>query len=136
MNEHTRDILLTELSFTTSRSSGPGGQHVNKTESRVELYWNIAVSTALTDTQKSILKNRLKRRFSEDGIMRLVCQESRSQIKNRELVIQRFLDLVEKNMIAPVKRIPTRPSRAAAERRLKEKKIRGELKRGRGRLED
>ena len=109
---------------------------MNKTESRVELYWNIAVSTALTDTQKSILKNRLKRRFSEDGIMRLVCQESRSQIKNRELVIQRFLDLVEKNMIAPVKRIPTRPSRAAAERRLKEKKIRGELKRGRGRLED
>ena len=125
------NCLLKELQYRTSRSSGPGGQHVNKTESRVELLWKPAESSCLDDSQKSLLMARLRHRISDEGYLKLSSQKYRSQTRNREEVTGRFLRLVE-GSIKPVKeRRPTRPSRASVEKRLESKKQRGQLKRGR-----
>jgi ribosome-associated protein len=124
--------LLNEIRIKTSRSSGPGGQHVNKTESKVELSWSLEESEFFSPEQKMRLRKRLKSRLTVDGVLIMTSQATPSQIRNREIVEQRFLELVYRMLVPPKKRIATKPSRGAVEKRLKEKKAAGEKKRRRG----
>lgn len=125
----TLSIPLTELSFRFSRSSGPGGQHVNKSETRVELLFDVANSPGLTDEQRERVMRRLARRIDSAGVLHVVSQATRSQKQNRDLAIERFTRLVQKALEPPKKRRPTEPSRQAKERRLREKRRRSEIKR-------
>jgi len=124
--------LLSEVRIRTSRSSGPGGQHVNKTESKVELSWSLDESEFFSPEQKFLLRKRLKSRLTNGGVLIMTCQATPSQIRNREIVEQRFLGLVKKMLVPPKRRIATKPSRGAVERRLQAKKAAGEKKRRRG----
>jgi ribosome-associated protein len=127
----TLAIPRSELSFRTSRSSGPGGQHVNKTETRVELLFDVANSPSLTDDQRARLLTALKSWLDNDGLLHLVSEQSRSQFRNRADTISRFVDLVH-DALRPIKhRRPTRIPRGVKEARLQDKKQRGEIKRGR-----
>jgi len=126
------DALLNEITLYTSRASGPGGQHVNRTESKVELHWNLDESLVLDDAQKMLLHRRLGGRLTADGVLIMTSQATRSQLKNREIVQQRFLDLVHKMLQPPKKRIRTKPGKGAVEKRLKQKKIQAEKKKRRG----
>jgi len=125
------DCLRGELSYRTSRSSGPGGQHVNKAESRVELIWKPLDSSCLDNRQKARLIIILGNRLTEKGELILASEKYRSQYRNKEDVVDRFLRLVAAALIPPKKRSPTRPTRASKEKRIKQKKIRGEIKRNR-----
>jgi ribosome-associated protein len=125
------DQLLKELSYKTSRSSGPGGQHVNKTESRVELLWNIEESACLRESEKSLIKQRLKSRITDSGFLILASEKSRSQFQNKEDVTERFINLIRKSLEPVKKRKPTRPTKASKERRIQGKKKRGEVKKQR-----
>jgi ribosome-associated protein len=120
-----------EVSFRTSRSSGPGGQHVNKTESRVELIWNLQETNCLEDWQKDLLADRMGHRLTDDGVLVLASEKYRSQHRNREDVTERFLNLVRAGLVPVKKRRPTKPTRTSVDRRIKSKKIRGEIKRNR-----
>ena len=124
--------LLNEIKYQTSRSSGPGGQHVNKTESKVELHWNLEESETLSDNQKTILRAKLGNKLTKEGVLIMHSQQTRSQIRNKELVTERFLLLIEKMLTPRKKRRATKPTRASVERRIKAKKQHGEKKRGRG----
>lgn len=125
------DCLRGEVSYRTSRSSGPGGQHVNKAESRVELIWNLQDSSCLDNRQKARLMLNLGNRLTEKGELILASEKYRSQFRNKADVLDRFLRLVSTALIPPKKRSPTRPTRASREKRIKQKKIRGEIKRSR-----
>ena len=114
--------LSSEIEFITSRSSGKGGQHVNTTETRVEIHFNIVSSQILTDEQKEILVQKLGHRLSSEGRLRMYSQKSRSQTSNKEDVITRFYALIAKSLRPSKKRIPTRPGKAQKESRLEEKK--------------
>ena len=123
-----RECLKKEISYKTSRSSGPGGQHVNKTESRVELSWSLEESDCLNESQKIQVKKRLYSRLTDQGILMLVSEKYRSQYRNREDVTERFLALISVSLVIKKKRKQTRPTRASVEKRIKIKKIRGEIK--------
>lgn len=116
-----------------SRSSGAGGQHVNKTSSRIEISWNIAQSRALTDEQRERLLTRLASRLSDDGAIRVVASDTRSQLRNRETAERRLAETIAKALVVQKKRKPTRRPRAAVEARLTEKKKHSEKKRERQR---
>ena len=116
------DILFRELKFKAVRSSGPGGQHVNKTSSKVEVSFSIPTSQALSDSEKSRLMRKLASRISSEGTIILSCGETRSQYRNKTLVLKRLVDLMEENLKVAKKRRKTKPSRNAIERRLKAKK--------------
>lgn len=121
-------IPLSELSFSASRSGGPGGQHVNTSSTRVELWWDAAGSPTLSDHDRALLLQRLASRLTEDGWLRLVAGSTRSQSQNREETIARFRTLLA-GALAPVKRRkPTRPGKAAKEKRLSEKRRQSERK--------
>jgi ribosome-associated protein len=126
-------IPHSELEIRASRSSGAGGQHVNKTSSRIEIAWNIAGSSAITDEQRDRLLEKLKSRLSDDGAIRIVASETRSQLRNREAAERRLADTIAKALVVPKKRKPTRRPRAADEARLTEKKKHSERKRERKR---
>ena len=126
-----RECLIREVEFRTSRSSGPGGQHVNKTESRVELLWSPQASDCLNETQKLMLASRLGNRITDEGVLILVSEKYRSQHRNRADVTERFLFLILASLVPVKKRKPTRPTRSSVEKRIKNKKIRGEIKRSR-----
>lgn len=115
--------LKTELKFRTSRSSGPGGQSVNKVSTKVELLFNVQNSQFLFLTQKEIIAEKLKNRINNEGILYLTSDETRSQLSNKELVIERFFVLLEEALKPIKKRRPTKPSRSSKEKRLKTKKI-------------
>ena len=125
------DCLLGELTYRTSRSSGPGGQHVNKTESRVELIWDLQNTRCLNDQQKSLLNRRIRSRLTEEGVLILASEKYRSQHRNRQDVTERFLEVLHAGLKPVKKRRPTKPSRTSVEKRIKGKKIRGEIKRSR-----
>jgi len=116
------EIILSELEFKAVRSSGPGGQHVNKTASKVEVSFHIDNSEALTEDEKEQLTLQLSKRITLEGYLKLSSSETRSQHKNKELVIQRLLDLVKKNSKKPKPRKKTKPSKASVEKRLLKKK--------------
>jgi ribosome-associated protein len=126
-----RVCLIRELEFRTSRSSGPGGQHVNKTESRVELLWSPENSQCLNLAQKRLLRGRLANRITGEGILILVSEKYRSQHRNKADVTERFVDLVTTSLVPVKKRKPTRPTRSSVEKRIRNKKIRSDIKKSR-----
>lgn len=121
-------IPSSELSFRTSRSGGPGGQNVNKVESKVELLFDVWHSASLTVREREKILIRLKNRIDSDGILHLSSQTSRSQLENRENVISEFTRALRAALKPVKKRVPTRPTRTSREKRLKKKKIVGEKK--------
>jgi ribosome-associated protein len=115
------DALISELSFKAVRSSGSGGQHVNKVSSKVELIFNLTESNALSELQKERLINKLESRLTKDNVLILQCDESRSQHKNKELVVKRFLELIKNGVRVPKRRIPTKIPKSVIRKRLKSK---------------
>lgn len=128
---YVRDCLLREVQYRTSRSSGPGGQHVNKTESRVELRWSPGETACLSESQKQIVLGRLAKRITDDGTLIMVSEKYRSQYRNKAELSERFLELILASLVPVKKRKPTKPSRSSVEKRIRSKKIRGEIKRSR-----
>jgi ribosome-associated protein len=121
----TRSVVLplSEVDFRFSRSSGPGGQHANRSETRVEAVFDVAESEALTEAQK-------RRVVARTGpTLRAVAQDERSQWRNRELAVERLVDQLREALRVERKRVPTKPTAAARERRLEEKKRRSQVKR-------
>ncbi|MBD0823603.1 alternative ribosome rescue aminoacyl-tRNA hydrolase ArfB [Aestuariibaculum marinum] len=116
------EALLEELHFKAIRSSGAGGQHVNKVASKVELSFNLNDSVVLDDLQKGRLQDKLQNRLTNEGVVILQCGESRSQHKNKELIIKRFLDLIEDALKVQKKRVPTKIPKSVIKKRLKRKK--------------
>lgn len=114
--------LQSEINFSTSRSSGKGGQHVNTTETRVELKFNIPASELLSDVQKSMLMSRLGHRLSKEGTVRMYSQKERSQSANKADVLLRFYMLIAKALRPVKKRVRHKVSNASRENRLAEKK--------------
>jgi ribosome-associated protein len=129
------EIPLSEIQFRFSRSGGPGGQHVNRSETRVELLFDVASSPSLTDAERGRILERLDHVIDREGVLHLTSSESRSQHQNREAVIGRFRNLVQLALRPRKVRRPTRPSQAAVERRLDEKRRRSAKKRSRQRSE-
>jgi ribosome-associated protein len=115
-----------ELSF--SPSSGPGGQHANRSATRVDLQWNVESSRALGPRQKERVRARLRHRIDSAGNLRLSSDTHRSQLRNRQEVIRRLHDLVAEAVVVPRKRVPTAASRGSVERRIRGKKRRSETK--------
>jgi ribosome-associated protein len=120
--------ILTELQFKAIRSSGPGGQHVNKTATKVALIFPLLDSEGLTETEKEILQNKLKSRLLADGSLILQCGETRSQLRNKKLVIDRLISLLEENTKIKKSRKKTTPSKSVIEKRLQLKKSIGRKK--------
>jgi len=129
--------LTNECNFTTSRSSGPGGQHVNKTETKVELRFNIINSSLLNAYQKEIiLKNLGSKLIDNASTISIICQETRSQLKNKAICIKKLKALIEDSLTDETPRIPTKPPQSSTEKRITSKKISGELKTMRGNLKN
>lgn len=118
-----------ELWTTTSRSGGAGGQHVNRTESRVTLFWSPANSSVLDDHQRARLQQRLGSRLSNEGVLQVSAEAHRSQHRNREEARRVLAELVERALRRRKRRIPTRRTRGSERRRLASKKQQGEKKR-------
>ncbi|MBM2824060.1 MAG: aminoacyl-tRNA hydrolase [Thermoleophilia bacterium] len=128
----TRSVSLpvSEIAIRVSRSSGPGGQHAQKSSTRVEAVFDVEASGALTDTQK-------RRVLARTGpVLRAIAQDERSQLRNRELAVERLAEKLRAALAVPRRRVPTRPGAAARERRMTEKKRRSRVKRLRGQPED
>jgi ribosome-associated protein len=118
----TVDLPLSDVDFRTSRSSGPGGQHAQKTETRVEALLDVERSTALSEMQKRRVINRM------GPVLRAIAQDERSQARNRDLAVDRLVAQLREALRVPRKRRPTKPSKAAVQRRLDEKRRRSRLK--------
>jgi ribosome-associated protein len=129
----TEDLEIAdgELAFTTSRSSGPGGQNVNKVNTRVTLLFDLEASTSLSARQRELLRSRLPGRISKDGVLRVVSQRHRTQLANRDAAVGRFAELVRTALTEEPERIPVAPSGRAREKRLVAKRLRSRLKRER-----
>jgi ribosome-associated protein len=127
----TLRLPLAELDYRASRSGGPGGQHVNTSSTRIEVWWDIAASPALTEAQRQRLLSRLASRLDGSGRLRLVSSGSRSQLRNREEVTERLREIVAGALVVPKTRKRTRPSRAARAARLESKRRRSATKRDR-----
>ena len=126
----TVELPVSEVNFRTSRSSGPGGQHAQKTETRVEAVFDVERSRALTDAQKRRVVNRA------GLVLRAIAQDERSQARNRELALERLVAQLREALRVPRKRRPTKPSKAAVERRLEDKRRRSRVKRLRGNTDE
>ena len=121
--------LSDELSFKTSRSGGKGGQHVNKRESRVTLFFNVRESKILDEDEKAVLTAKLN--LSIDGVLQINSEASRSQLKNKENCLNKFYKNIEKALVIRKKRKASKPSKTALRKRLNEKKRRSEIKQNR-----
>jgi ribosome-associated protein len=126
------DIPESELIERFTRADGPGGQHVNRTESAVELRFDVARSSALPDAVRARLLARRDRRLSDDGVLVIQARRFREQPRNREDARARLVDIIRGALTPPKKRVATKPTRGSKERRLAGKKQRGGVKRGRG----
>jgi len=122
------ETIKRELKFKSVRSSGAGGQHVNKVSSKVELTFDLASSNALTDEEKQLLFKNLSSKLTKDKLLIIFCDESRSQHKNKKLVIERLFELLKKNSKKPKKRRATKPTKSSIKKRLDTKKKLSEKK--------
>jgi ribosome-associated protein len=122
-------IPRAELGVRATRASGAGGQHVNKTSTRVEITWNVLSSPSLAQADRERISTRLASRLSEDGELRVVASDTRSQLQNRELAESRLADIVRRALVIPKPRRKTRPTRAAKQARLTDKRRTSEKKR-------
>ena len=116
------EVIIQELEFKAVRSSGAGGQHVNKVSSKIELFFNVETSNGLTSEEKELIQTKLANKISKENILTLTCSESRSQHKNKELVIKKLFELLNKSLIKPKLRKATKPSRSSVKNRLEKKK--------------
>ena len=117
-----KEALIQELTFKAVRSSGAGGQHVNKVSSKIELLFNLNETVVFNEELKERLINKLQNRVTKEGVLMLQCDESRSQHKNKELVIKRVFELIENALKVQKKRIPTKIPRSVIKKRLKSKR--------------
>ena len=127
---YSKSAYVAECSFETARSGGKGGQHVNKTESKVTLVFDLSASQLFDGTEKKLLEDKLKSHL-HNCVLRISGERSRSQMQNKKYVITHFLELLENGLKVKAKRIPTKISKAKKESRLKSKRIESEKKAGR-----
>lgn len=125
---YDKSILLSELNFKATRSSGAGGQHVNKVSSKIELSFDLANSLAFTDEKRERIIHKLQNRLTKEGILILQCDESRSQHKNKEIIIKRFFSLIDAALFVPKRRIKTKIPKSVIRKRLKSKRSLSEKK--------
>jgi ribosome-associated protein len=124
----SKDLILDELVFKAVRSSGSGGQNVNKVSTKVELRFDIENSEFLTGDEKARIFTKLKNRISNEGILIITSDTERTQLRNKNKAIELFFDLLEQALKKPKKRKKTKPTRASKEKRLKDKKLQSEKK--------
>lgn len=127
--------IISELSFKAVRSSGAGGQNVNKVSSKVVLTFDLEASQVLSDEEKALLKDNLSSRLTVENVLILNCDEDRSQIKNKEIIIKRFLEIVKKGLFVPKVRKATKIPKSVIKKRIKDKKSVSEIKKNRKRPE-
>jgi ribosome-associated protein len=123
--------IITELNFKAVRSSGAGGQNVNKVSSKVVLTFDLNASQALNEQEKAFLAIKLATKLTSENLLILNCDEDRSQLKNKSIVTKRFLEVIEKALIVPKKRKATKIPKAVVEKRLKDKSSISEIKENR-----
>lgn len=133
LNDFQKQILINECIYSSSRSSGPGGQNVNKVNTKIQLHFNINDSTLFNPEQKATLHIKLKTRINNDGYLHLSIQETRSQLKNKQIAIESLFVFIEKALTQPKKRRKTKPTKASKMRRLDDKKKLGSKKKDRQR---
>ena len=129
------EIISSELNFKAVRSSGAGGQNVNKVSSKIVLIFDVATSQGLTDEERILLHTKLKTKISQENLLILTCDEDRSQFKNKRIIIKRFFEMLEKALVLPKVRKVTKISIGANEKRIQEKKKASEIKAGRKKLD-
>jgi ribosome-associated protein len=129
------ELLLHEVTYKATRSSGPGGQHVNKTSTRVELYWNLEESQAVSDAERALLRTALENRINREGQLILSASRTRSQLKNKREVTDKFIKLLERKVQPPRVRKKTRTPASVKRKRLKDKRVASEKKANRQRPE-
>jgi ribosome-associated protein len=134
------DVTLRDFSrewiLSASRSSGPGGQNVNKVSSKMELRFNVMSSNLLSETEKTLIIKLLAHQINNEGFLILTCQTTRSQLENKNKVIEKFYQLLKKALKPTKKRVPTKPGKASQEKKLREKKLIAEKKERRKKPED
>lgn len=123
-----KDTILNEVTYKTTRSSGPGGQHANKVSSKVVLYFDLLNSEGLNLSEKSLLTKSLAPRLTQENVLIISCEDSRSQFQNKEKVIKKLLDTLTQGLKQPKKRIPTKPTKSSKNKKLDTKKHRGTIK--------
>jgi ribosome-associated protein len=123
-----------EIQFQFSRSGGKGGQNVNKVESAATGFWSIPASQVITEDQRRLLLEKLAHRLTTEGVLIIKSQTHRSQLSNRDEVVKKFRQVVEKALQQKKIRLASKPSKAAKERRIEHKKQRSEVKKGRGKV--
>ncbi len=126
-----QEKILSELGFKAVRSSGPGGQNVNKVSSKVVLTFDLLQSAALTDEEKERAAKKLKTKLTSEGILILNCDEDRSQLKNKEIITHRFWEILQKSLVISKERKVTKVPRSVIEKRLKNKSSNAEIKQNR-----
>lgn len=126
-----KEILLSELQFKAVRSSGAGGQNVNKVSSKVVLTFDLKNSAAISEEEKQLLLFKLENKLTKEQLLILNCDEDRSQLKNKEIVIKRFLGIIQEALKVQKKRKPTKIPRSVIEKRLKEKRNQSDIKQNR-----
>ncbi len=134
------DVTLRDFSrewiLSASRSSGPGGQNVNKVSSKMELRFDVMSSNLLSETEKTLIMKLLAHQINNEGFLILTCQTTRSQLENKNKVIEKFYQLLKKAVKPAKKRVPTKPGKASQEKKLREKKLIAEKKERRKKPED
>ncbi|MCP2026994.1 ribosome-associated protein [Flavobacterium sp. HSC-32F16] len=125
--------IISELNFKAVRSSGAGGQNVNKVSSKVVLSFDLEASHVLSNDEKTLLRENLSARLTSENILILNCDEDRSQLKNKEIVIKRFLEIIKKGLFVPKVRKATRIPKSVIKKRIKDKKNISDLKQSRKR---